>query len=80
MDVEMEESCQMTPSSSNDSLMEVEEEVQLSMQPATFRRYPILDQEWKSGIPQRVSASFVKMVSLRDHFPHHKEEFDVLIK
>lgn len=73
MDVEEEDFNQMTPSTSNDSLMEVEEEVsEVSTQPATFQRYPILDQEWKEGVPQRVSASFVRMVSLPEWYPHTK--------
>jgi hypothetical protein len=49
--------------------MEVEEEVsQLANHPATTKRYPALDQEWKAGVPQQVSASFVKMVSLRESY------------
>jgi hypothetical protein len=71
MDVDDEDFYYTSPSTSEMSLMEVDQETAPIPNSASRAvRYPVLDREWQAGIPHRVAASFCRMVSLRRILPY----------
>jgi hypothetical protein len=71
MDVDDEDFYYTSPSTSEMSLMEVDQETAPIPNIASRAvRYPVLDREWQAGIPHRVAASFCRMVSLRRILPY----------